>query len=158
MKSDYTTDIHKNFLNVFLKNPQPGDSVRDAIATALGLPEKIGIVLETERNEGKKYAHVKWIGYTEDSVATEEDLLGIKTKNTQWVLFSDIIVLAKAIDEQLMLDTFIIKKILERIKQRNKKPSRVHPDVPIQEYYDYQQKEKKLPKEEERGVVIIEMR
>jgi len=57
-----------------------------------------------------------------------------------------------------MLDTFIIKKILERIKQRNKKPSRVHPDVPIQEYYDYQQKEKKLPKEEERGVVIIEMR
>ena len=69
------------------------------IATALGLPEKIGIVLETERNEGKKYAHVKWIGYTEDSVATEEDLLGVKTKNTQWVLFSDIIVLAKAIDE-----------------------------------------------------------
>jgi hypothetical protein len=99
MEGNYITEIHKNFLNVYLKNPQPGDSVCDAAASALGLPEKVGIVLETEKNEGKKYARIKWIGYTDESDTTEEDLLGIKTKDTQWMLFTDIVVLVKAIEE-----------------------------------------------------------
>lgn len=99
MEGNPITEIHKNFLNVFLKNPQPGDSVRDSIATALGLPEKVGIVLEIDKDNGKRYAHVKWIGYTDDSDITEEELLGISTKDTQWVLFTDIVVLVKAIEE-----------------------------------------------------------
>ncbi len=99
MEGNKITEIHKNFLNVFLKNPEPGDSVRDSIATALGLPEKIGIVLETEKTDGKKYAHVKWIGYTEDSDVTDEELVGVKTIESQWVLFSDLAVLVKAIEE-----------------------------------------------------------
>ena len=91
--------IHRNFLNVFLKNPQPGDSVKDATAKTLELPEKIGIVLDVDKTDGQRYAHVQWVGYVEDSDFTDEELLGIKTKEPEWCLFSDLDIMVKAIEE-----------------------------------------------------------
>lgn len=99
MEEKPIASIHKNFLNVFLKNPQPGDSVKDATAKSLGLPEKIGVVLDIDKVAHQKYAHVQWIGYTEDSYFTDEELLGIKNKTPEWFLFSDLIIVVKAIEE-----------------------------------------------------------
>ena len=99
MEGKIISDIHKNFLSIFLKNPQPGDTVKDSIATSLGLPEKIGTVLRIDKLEGTKYANIQWIGYTNESDITDEDLVGLRGKKSEWVLFSDIEVTVKAIDE-----------------------------------------------------------
>ena len=99
MEKKSTLFIHKNFLNVFLKNPQPGDSVKDAAAGDLGLPEKIGVVLDVDKVEGQKYAFVRWIGYTENSEFTDDELLDIKTKDPEWCSFLDLNIMVKAIEE-----------------------------------------------------------
>ena len=99
MEEKTISEIHKNFLSVFLKNPQQGDTVKDSIATSLGLPEKLGIVLEINKLEGRRYANIKWIGYTEESDITDEDLLGLEGKKNEWVLFTDLEVTVKAIEE-----------------------------------------------------------
>jgi|TARA_R110002020_G_scaffold185624_4_gene383318 hypothetical protein len=99
MVKRHTPFIHKNFLNVFLKNPQPGDSVRDVGAVALGLPEKIGVVLDVDKIEGQRYAFVRWIGYTEDSELTDDELTNIETKSPEWCSFLDLNIMVKAIEE-----------------------------------------------------------
>ena len=54
-----------------------------------------------------------------------------------------------------MLDVYIIKKILEKLKEQSKPPQ---PYLPTKDYRDHRKKKKKPSKEEERGIVIIDMR
>ena len=89
MVKRHTPFIHKNFLNVFLKNPQPGDSVRDVGAVAL----------DVDKIEGQRYAFVRWIGYTEDSELTDDELTNIETKSPEWCSFLDLNIMVKAIEE-----------------------------------------------------------
>ena len=54
-----------------------------------------------------------------------------------------------------MLDAYIIKKILEKLKEQSKP---MQPQIPTRDYREYYKKKKKPSKEEERGIVIIDMR
>ena len=55
-----------------------------------------------------------------------------------------------------MLDAFIIKNILDRLKKKGRR--RPRPQIPIKEYLIYPEKDKNHQEDEERGVVIIDMR
>tara|TARA_R110000824_G_scaffold22464_8_gene82207 strand:- start:309 stop:479 length:171 start_codon:yes stop_codon:yes gene_type:complete len=54
-----------------------------------------------------------------------------------------------------MLDVYIIKKILDKLKEQSKSPQT---RLPVRDYRGYHRKKKEPKEDKDRGVVIIDMR
>ena len=93
--------MFKKYAKVKEKKIKLGDVVYDALAKQLKIPEKVGVVVETNREQKFTFnmCRVKWIGHLGDLDITKEDMENIRNKKPKWILEIELKVLVSAIDE-----------------------------------------------------------
>jgi|TARA_Y100000034_G_C6759587_1_gene338212 hypothetical protein len=93
--------MFKKYTSIKEKKIKLGDVVYDALAKQLKIPEKVGVVIEINREQSFVFniCRVKWIGYLEDLDTTKENMENIRNKKPKWILEIELKVLVSAIDE-----------------------------------------------------------